>query len=328
MIPYLSAGRAPPHLSPTSSRTNINSTTAGKFGRYRYRVYLAVGSNLGDRYENIRRSLIMLLTGDGNGSGRCSSKLVRTSFLHETAPMYVADQPAFLNGAVELWTDAEPAALLRRIKEVEAALGRNFSQVRNGPRPVDLDILSYEENNNDDLGTGTPMIVSLPNLTVPHQLIAERDFVLVPFIEVAGTSFTLPGPNMTSLGQALDCLRRDSCRQGTLEPTAVRVLPLPRGRMLHWNETVIMGILNVTPDSFSDGGQWNLAEAAAVDRALEMEQQGAAIVDIGGESTRPGAKEVPIEEELQRTIPVIVGIRKGRRFSWDVVLRSVDTLGS
>ena len=67
---------------------------------------------------------------------------------------------------------------------------------------------------------------------------------------------------------------------------------------------LLMGILNVTPDSFSDGGQFQLVENA-VARALQMEADGADIIDIGGESTRPGAEPVALDEELRRTIPVI-----------------------
>ncbi|MEA2461504.1 MAG: dihydropteroate synthase [Actinomycetota bacterium] len=65
-----------------------------------------------------------------------------------------------------------------------------------------------------------------------------------------------------------------------------------------------MGVLNVTPDSFSDGGLW-LDPDAAIKHALEMVKQGAAIIDVGGESTRPGAADVPEEEELRRVLPVI-----------------------
>ena len=71
----------------------------------------------------------------------------------------------------------------------------------------------------------------------------------------------------------------------------------------------IMGILNVTPDSFSDGGQYN-APDKAIKRAFEMRDQGADIIDIGGESTRPGAEEVSTEEQIKRVIPVIKGLRK------------------
>ncbi|RMG67998.1 MAG: dihydropteroate synthase, partial [Nitrospirae bacterium] len=68
-----------------------------------------------------------------------------------------------------------------------------------------------------------------------------------------------------------------------------------------------MGILNVTPDSFSDGGMY-MDRQRAVEHALRMVEEGADIIDIGGESTRPGAEPVPLEEELRRTIPVIEAI--------------------
>ena len=71
----------------------------------------------------------------------------------------------------------------------------------------------------------------------------------------------------------------------------------------------VMGILNVTPDSFSDGGQHDKPEAA-INRALLMIEQGASIIDIGGESTRPGADSVSAQEQLDRIIPVIEGLRK------------------
>lgn len=83
--------------------------------------------------------------------------------------------------------------------------------------------------------------------------------------------------------------------------------------------TYVMGILNVTPDSFSDGGQY-LDPGRAVARGLEMVAQGADLIDVGGESTRPGAEPVPVEEELRRVIPVI------RRLAREVrVPISIDT---
>ena len=80
-----------------------------------------------------------------------------------------------------------------------------------------------------------------------------------------------------------------------------------------------MGILNVTPDSFSDGGAF-IAEDAAVAQAMHMVKEGASIIDIGGESTRPGAAAVSVDEELQRVVPVVEAIRKQSD-----VLISVDT---
>ena len=76
-----------------------------------------------------------------------------------------------------------------------------------------------------------------------------------------------------------------------------------------FNKTLVMGILNVTPDSFSDGSQY-LDKGRAIDHALEMVDHGADIIDIGGESSRPGSMSVTIEEELRRTIPVIKELSK------------------
>lgn len=69
----------------------------------------------------------------------------------------------------------------------------------------------------------------------------------------------------------------------------------------------VMGVLNVTPDSFSDGGRW-LNKDQAVQRALKMQDEGADIIDVGGESTRPGATSVSLQQELDRVIPVIEAI--------------------
>lgn len=76
------------------------------------------------------------------------------------------------------------------------------------------------------------------------------------------------------------------------------------GKPLDLSQPRVMGILNVTPDSFSDGGNY-LAAEHALEHAARMVEEGAAIIDVGGESTRPGAAEVTVEEELQRVIPVI-----------------------
>jgi len=81
------------------------------------------------------------------------------------------------------------------------------------------------------------------------------------------------------------------------------------GRALDLSRTTIMGILNVTPDSFSDGGFF-LSREAAVTHALTLVEEGADLIDVGGESTRPGAQAVPVQEELDRVIPVIEAIAR------------------
>ncbi|MBE0350048.1 dihydropteroate synthase [Pseudoalteromonas lipolytica] len=84
---------------------------------------------------------------------------------------------------------------------------------------------------------------------------------------------------------------------------------LPRGRTLHLDSPVVMGILNVTPDSFSDGGNYCQLDSA-VKQAHTLLEQGAKIIDIGGESTRPGAPDVSLEDELDRVIPLVKALRK------------------
>src|SRR3990172_7629091 len=85
-------------------------------------------------------------------------------------------------------------------------------------------------------------------------------------------------------------------------------LQLPTRTLELGRRTLVMGVLNVTQDSFSDGGRY-VDPRAAIARALEMEAAGADILDIGGESTRPGAVPVGAEEELQRVLPVLEGLR-------------------
>ena len=104
----------------------------------------------------------------------------------------------------------------------------------------------------------------------------------------------------------------------------MQLMPLPQQQLqcgrftLDLSQPQIMGILNATPDSFSDGGQHHHKEQA-VQRALQMMEEGASIIDIGGESTRPNASPVELEEEIQRVIPVVEVLVK-----YDVVI-SIDT---
>jgi len=92
---------------------------------------------------------------------------------------------------------------------------------------------------------------------------------------------------------------------------------------LNFDKPLIMGILNVTPDSFSDGGKY-FSKDLALDHALKMIDEGADIIDIGGESTRPGSDPVSLDEELERTIPVIKKLKSLRN---DIVI-SIDTTKS
>jgi dihydropteroate synthase len=104
-------------------------------------------------------------------------------------------------------------------------------------------------------------------------------------------------------------------------------------RQFDLSRAIVMGILNVTPDSFSDGGRFNHVEHA-VEHAMRMQQEGADIIDIGGESTRPGANAVTVDEELERVIPVIRAFRQHSSLpisidtSKPVVMRAAVTEGA
>ena len=297
--------------STSTNSTDVNPPTWRK-------AYLGVGSNLGNQFQNIADALSQLKS---NGN----VKLLRTSFLRKTSPMYVTNQPDFLNGAVEIETSLTPHELLRELKKVEGGLGRDLSgnAIRNGPRPVDLDILlfdGFEVQNEDGTAADTisdndvlpsALVMQSDVLTIPHRAMAEREFVLAPLNDL-NAMIVHPTLNKT-MADLLSLLRLKSCDKSKIHDfgKASRVLPLPRGRMLVFNETIIMGILNVTPDSFSDGGKYSNNVEVAVAEAIQMQKDGAAIIDVGGESTRPGAEEVGIDEELRRVLPVIERIREG-----------------
>ncbi|WP_343716749.1 2-amino-4-hydroxy-6-hydroxymethyldihydropteridine diphosphokinase [Inquilinus sp.] len=127
-------------------------------------VLFALGTNLGDREANLRRAIAWL----------CGETAVdAVSAVYETAPMYDADQDAFLNMCVAARTDLSPEALLARLKAAEAEIGRVPSRP-NGPRLIDLDLLLYGDQ-----------VVDQPGLVVPHPRMAERGFVLAPAADVA-----------------------------------------------------------------------------------------------------------------------------------------------
>lgn len=123
--------------------------------------YIGIGSNLGDREKNIEQAIQKLRCKEG-------VEVKRVSPLYETDPVCGPGQPRYLNGVIEIETDIAPRELLLFLQETERQLGR-VRTVKNGPRTIDLDILTYGNK-----------IIDEPDLRVPHPRMTEREFVQRP----------------------------------------------------------------------------------------------------------------------------------------------------
>jgi 2-amino-4-hydroxy-6-hydroxymethyldihydropteridine diphosphokinase len=130
----------------------------------RKRIYLSLGSNLGPRAENLRKALERLAS-EG-------VEVLRVSSFYKTEPVEFRAQPWFLNCVAEAATDLMPMKLLKSLQNIERVLGRR-SAVPKGPRPIDIDILLYEN-----------VVVRTAALTIPHERMEERRFVLIPLREL------------------------------------------------------------------------------------------------------------------------------------------------
>lgn len=127
-------------------------------------VYLGLGTNLGDRVANLKAAVTALAS---------VAEIEALSRVYETAPLYVTDQPAFLNMAARARTRLDPHHLLERLKSIEDRLGR-VASVRYGPRLIDLDILFYDD-----------AVIDSDTLVIPHPRLPERRFALAPLADVA-----------------------------------------------------------------------------------------------------------------------------------------------
>ncbi len=255
-------------------------------------VYLSLGSNIGDRSANLRATINALAP---------TVWVQRVSSIYETAPWGFTAQPAFLNQVLRAQTDLEPEKLLHTLKKLEEELGREPT-FRYGPRLIDIDILYYDD-----------AVIDLPGLVIPHPRIPERAFVLIPLSEIA-PALSHPISQLTP-AQML----------AHLQPSEIRPLqaPLP----LPWGaRTFVMGILNITTDSFSGDGLLKEQDVLplALEQAYHFISAGVDILDIGGESTRPGSQPVEADQEMERILPVIEALVK----TAPEIILSVDTYKS
>lgn len=140
-------------------------------------VYLGLGSNQGDRVAHLHEAIARLAL---------NVQRIRESAMYESAPMYVTDQPPFLNMAVCGETPLSPLDLLKFLKRIEAEMGRNLGQnaQRYGPRPIDIDIVLATTTANPQQ-PGDYVVMDTPELIIPHANLAERAFVLLPLRDLA-----------------------------------------------------------------------------------------------------------------------------------------------
>ena len=132
-----------------------------------YTVYIAVGSNIGDKAANCQNGIDALIDSTG-------AVLVNQSRFYKTEPVGYEDQDWFINGVFCIRTGLEPQALLEKTQAVQTKAGRKASVIRNGPRILDLDILLFDDR-----------IINSRHLSVPHPRMHERRFVLQPFCDIS-----------------------------------------------------------------------------------------------------------------------------------------------
>jgi len=126
-------------------------------------IYLALGSNLGNRLANLKQALTALSP---------QMEVKAKSHVYETPPWGYEDQPRFLNQVIKVKSYLEPEPLLKHIRRLEVTLGRKVS-FQNGPRLIDIDILFYDD-----------LILNTASLVIPHPRLHERGFVLLPLMDI------------------------------------------------------------------------------------------------------------------------------------------------
>ncbi len=229
-------------------------------------IYISIGSNMGNRFSHLQKAAQLLK--------ERYFKNLKSSIILETKAILQNDAPPgwdrpFLNMVVYGSCSSSPEELLKGLKQIECDIGRLQVYEKWAPRVIDLDILLW-----DDLTLDTPY------LKIPHPELINRPFLLhlmamLSPMAVVNKTFGTINPNIK------DCFLRSF----TLSPELV-------------------GIVNITPDSFSDGGLYYDADQAT-EQALRLLSDGASIVELGAQSTRPGSSIQTPKAEYARLKPVL-----------------------
>lgn len=242
-------------------------------------VILGLGSNIGDRLHYLRAALQNI-------------KHIPDLTIHAISPVYISDallpegapsswDHPYFNLALRCETTLSPCELLAHVKQIEALIGRAKDKVW-GPRIIDIDLLAWDD-----------LIRYDAKLHIPHEQLHKRPFALWPLADVA-PDWLHPILKKT----AAELVTPWGSRFSGASPLHTKQIP-------HRIDTPqLVGILNITPDSFSDGGKF-AAMDAALEHAHSLLHSGAEIIDIGAESTGPHATPLSPDIEWQRLEPVI-----------------------
>jgi 2-amino-4-hydroxy-6-hydroxymethyldihydropteridine diphosphokinase / dihydropteroate synthase len=248
-------------------------------------VVLGIGCNIGDRLANLRAAIVHIKGIDGVTVHQVSPAYESDALLPKNAPQNW-DNP-YLNIAIAISTELNPEQLIAKTKAIEKKMGR-LEQPRWSPRIIDIDFLAWHEE-----------YYHSDNLNIPHPELLNRPFTLWPLVDIyPGWRYCEPNKNETGK-TAEEISKKFGSRFGGKAP-------LNTGQIAHRIDTpIMMGILNITPDSFSDGGKF-VDPKSALKQAEDLFNAGADIIDIGAESTRPTSTiSITPEEEWQRLQPIL-----------------------
>lgn len=257
-------------------------------------IVLGLGSNVGDRLLNLRRAY------------RALSALPNMT-IHQVSPLYQSDallpenapedwNHPYLNFAIRATTTLTPEDLLAELKKIEWSIGRKPEVRHWGPRILDIDILVFDD-----------LIIRTDALTVPHENLFNRPFALWPLADVYPNWIC---PLQQFHGETAETLVKPwGSRFDGRAP--FHTLQIPQ----RIDTAALVGIINITPDSFSDGGEF-LKIDAALNHAEHLVKQGAEVLDIGAESTAPNAQIISADEEKQRLTVVLPALMEAiKKFS-------------
>lgn len=264
-------------------------------------IVIGLGSNVGDRLQHLRRALLAI-------------KQIPDVSVHQVSPIYLSDaqttehapvewNQTFFNCALRCESSLSPQFLLASLKKIEFDFGREMSHEKWSPRVIDIDILAW-----DDLE------LSSSELTIPHTHLLTRPFACWPLADLIPL-WKIPSHDF-SAEQAVEGWGSRFCGEAPFHTRQIQQrIDTPR----------LVGIINVTPDSFSDGGNFTSAEQA-LHQAIHLIEAGAEILDIGAESTAPNSPRLTPEQEWQRLQPALTAILSAKKLFLHPVIISVDTM--